>query len=135
MAARQTDPIRLALLALAAVLLGQGLWQVASPSSFHDRLADFGPYNPHDLRDMATFPVAAGVLLIVAVGRRTWRVPVLALIGLQHALHALNHLADIDEARPGWIGPADFVSLAVIAGLCGLALQREASDAGAAPER
>jgi hypothetical protein len=38
---------------------------------------------------------------------------VLFTIAVQFALHTINHLADIGAAHPGWLGPADFVSLAV----------------------
>jgi hypothetical protein len=38
-------------------------------------------------------------------------VPVLALALLQYGLHSLNHLIDIGESEPGWLGPANFVSL------------------------
>jgi hypothetical protein len=40
-----------------------------------------------------------------------WRTPLLCCVALQFALHALNHLLDIDAAHPRWLGPADFISL------------------------
>ena len=30
---------------------------------------------------------------------------------MQYGLHALNHLLDIGDSDPGWLGPADFVLL------------------------
>ena len=65
---------------------------------------------------------------LVAVGRESWRVPVLALALIQYALHSLNHLIDIGEADPGWIGPADFVSLALTTLLLAWMLKRETAQ-------
>ncbi len=57
--------------------------------------------NDHYLRDTATFNLAFGAALAVAVKRRqTWRTPVLCCVALQFALHAINHLADIGAAQP-----------------------------------
>jgi hypothetical protein len=49
----------------------------------------------------------------VAAQRPSWRAPALALVGLQFALHALNHLLDVGDADPGWIGPFDLATLAL----------------------
>lgn len=123
------DPLRTPLRLLAAVLLGTGLWMAVSPSSFHEALADFGAYDPHGLRDNATFPVAAGVLLLVSVRRVSWRAPVLALVALQHLLHAVNHAIDIGDADPGWVGPVDLLSLLALSAMLVWALRR--AEAGA----
>jgi hypothetical protein len=53
------------------------------------------------------------VAVLVAVGRPAWRVPVLFLVAVQYALHSLNHLIDVGETDPGWLGPANFVALAL----------------------
>jgi hypothetical protein len=50
---------------------------------------------------------------------------VLALALVQYTLHSLNHLIDIGESDPGWIGPADFVSLTLGALLLAWMLRRE----------
>jgi hypothetical protein len=39
---------------------------------------------------------------------------VLAIALTQGLLHAFNHLIDIDEARPAWIGPSNLISLIVL---------------------
>jgi hypothetical protein len=49
----------------------------------------------------------------------TWRVPVLALALLQYTLHSVNHLIDLGEADPDWLGPANLVSLAAGCALIG----------------
>ena len=61
--------------------------------------------------DVATWYLALGAATLVSVRRVSWRVPVLALALVQYVLHALNHLIDIGEADPAWLGPANFVSL------------------------
>ena len=61
--------------------------------------------------DVATWYLALGGALLVAVRRESWRVPVLALALGQYVLHSVNHLVDVGEADPSWLGPADFVSL------------------------
>jgi hypothetical protein len=62
---------------------------------------------------IATWYLASGAVLFVAVRRPAWRVPVLFLVAVQYALHSLNHLLDVGEADPGWLGPANLVSLAL----------------------
>ncbi|HSD80325.1 MAG TPA: hypothetical protein VLB47_06670 [Solirubrobacteraceae bacterium] len=101
--------------ALAVASLALGAWQALAPRSFYDALGPFGPFNDHALRDYATWSLAYGGALLVALRRPSWRVPLLALGLGQFALHALNHVADAGEAGPGWIGVADAVSLGVAA--------------------
>jgi hypothetical protein len=111
-----------ALLVLGASQLGLGLWMAISPGSFYDSLGPFGDRNDHYLADVATFYLALGAVALVAARRPTWRLPVLAFAAVQYALHAINHLIDIGEADPGWIGPFDFAALALAAaGLAWLA--------------
>ena len=93
--------------------LGLGLFMVVAPGAFFDTLGPFGSRNDHYTRDNATFNLANGALLLAAAGRPSWRTPALAFTALQWLLHALNHLVDLDEAEPGWVGVADAVSLAL----------------------
>ena len=39
----------------------------------------------------------------------------LAFATLQYVLHVINHLWDVGDTDPGWIGPVNVVSLALIA--------------------
>jgi hypothetical protein len=112
--------------ALAGVQLLLGLFQAAAPGRFYDAIADFGARNDHFLRDVATYYLASGLALAIAARRPSWRAPVLAVVGLQYALHTLNHLLDVGDADPSWVGPFDFVSLAIGTALIGW-LYREAS--------
>jgi hypothetical protein len=118
--------LRPILLILGVGQLGLGALMALAPGAFFEAVADFGVRNDHFLRDVATFYLAFGVVLLVAVGRPAWRAPALALGALQYGLHALNHLLDIGDADPGWVGPFDFVSLAVVAGVFLYALRLSA---------
>jgi len=103
----------LALLGAYHLLLG--VVMVLAPRTFFDEVAAYGAYNDHYIRDVATFYLALGAVLLVAVGRTAWQVPLLVFALLQYGLHVLNHLWDIGDADPGWLGPANAVSLALIA--------------------
>jgi hypothetical protein len=49
--------------------------------------------------------------LSIAADRRSWRVPVFAIVAVQDGTHALNHLVDLTATDPVVIGVATFVSL------------------------
>jgi len=114
------------LIAFAAVQLLIGLLLWLTPGFFYDEIGPFGARNDHYMADVATFYIALGTVVFMSVRRPSWRVPVLTLALFQYALHALNHLIDISESDPGWIGPADFVSLTLVAVLLGWMLRQEA---------
>ena len=107
--------LRQALFLLAIVQLLLGAFLVIAPGSFADNIAPFGSgADDHFLRDIGTFYLAMGAALLLAVGRRSWRVPVLFLVALQYGIHTLNHLVDIADTDPGWLGPFNFVSLLLL---------------------
>jgi hypothetical protein len=115
--------IRQALLALGVGQLALGAVLAIAPGAFFDAIADYGTRNDHFLRDISTLYLALGLALLLAVDRPTWRVPVLAFATIQYALHALNHLLDIGDADPGWVGPFNFVTLALVAVIFGYVLR------------
>jgi hypothetical protein len=117
--------MRVLLIAFAAVQLVLGLLLWLTPGFFYDNIGPFGPRNDHYMADVATWYLALGAVLLVAVRRESWRVPVLALALVQYVLHSINHLIDIGEADPSWLGPADFVSLSLTAALLGWMLKQE----------
>ena len=100
------------LIAFAVIQLALAVWMAASSHSFFKDVGPFGSYNPHYIRDVASFYGAIGIGLLLAIGRPTWRVPVLALTCLQYTLHSVNHLIDIGKAHPAWNGYFNFFSLA-----------------------
>jgi hypothetical protein len=105
--------VRVGLIVFAAYHFAIAALMVFAPHAFFTNIGPFGVQNDHYLRDMATFNLAFGVSLAVAYRRVSWRTPVLFCVALQFALHAINHLADIGAAHPYWLGPFDFVSLAL----------------------
>jgi hypothetical protein len=129
---RTETVVRVALGVAGAVYVALGLWQAFWPGSFHRALADFGARNDHTMRDVATFYLALGAGLLVAVGRPSWRVPVLAVAVVQSVLHALNHVADSGKAHPSWVGPFDAVtlSLATVALVLTLVTARRIGEEG-----
>jgi|RhiMethySRZTD1v2_1073278.scaffolds.fasta_scaffold244513_2 hypothetical protein len=125
--------MRLALGVLGLTEVVIGLWLAIDPDSFVDAIADFGPADTHFLRDLATFQLGIGIALLAAVGRPSWRVPVLFTALAGSALHTINHLIDIGDTDPGWQGPVNFVSLLLLTGAFAYLMQEAA--AGTSPER
>jgi hypothetical protein len=117
----------LTVFAAVQVLLGAGLW--LTPGFFHDEIGPYGTRNDHYMGDLATWYLALGAAAFVAVRRTSWRVPVLAVAFLQYALHSVNHLIDVGEADPGWLGPANLVSIVLATLLLGWMLRTEADTA------
>ena len=105
----------LAAFAALQLLTGTLLW--LAPDFFYEQVGPFGPRNDHYMGDLATWYLALGALALVAVRRREWRGPVLALALLQSVLHAFNHLLDVGQADPAWLGPATLISLVLLSGL------------------
>jgi hypothetical protein len=105
----------LALLGAYHLLLGVAM--VAAPRTFFDDVATYGAFNDHYIRDVASFYLALGVVMLVAVAKVSWQTPLLAFAALQYALHVVNHLWDIGDTDPGWLGPANAVLLALIGAL------------------
>jgi hypothetical protein len=105
------------------LLLGLLLW--LTPGFFYDEIGPYPPRNDHYMADLSTFYLALGAVALLAVRRERWRVPVLTLALIQYALHSLNHLIDIGDSDPSWLGPATFVSLVLTTALLGWMLTRE----------
>ena len=65
----------LAILGLYHLLLGVAM--VAAPRTFFDEVATYGVFNDHYIRDVASFYLALGIVMLVAVAkvsgrRRCW---------------------------------------------------------------
>jgi hypothetical protein len=116
----------LAVFAAVQVLTGALLW--LAPGFFHDEIGPYGTRNDHYMGDLAGWYLALGAAAFVAVRRSAWRVPVLAFALLQYALHSLNHLIDVGEADPEWLGPANLVSLVLATILLGWMLRTETRE-------
>jgi heme/copper-type cytochrome/quinol oxidase subunit 4 len=117
----------LTLFAVVQLVLGLLLW--LAPGFFFDEIGPYGTRNDHYMGDVATWYLALGAVALVAVQHASWRVPVLALAFVQYALHSLNHLIDIGEAEPSWLGPFNFASLLLTTILLAWMLRREEAPA------
>jgi hypothetical protein len=119
--------VRALLIAFAVAQLVIGLLLWLTPGFFFDEIAPYGVRNDHYMGDVATWYLASGVAVLAAVPRPAWRVPLLFLVAVQYALHSLNHLLDVGETDPGWLGPANFVALALATLLLGWMLREAAA--------
>lgn len=108
------------------LILGALLW--AAPGTFFEEIGPYGTRNDHYMGDLASWYLALGAAALVAVRRSSWRVPVLALALLQYLLHSVNHLIDVGEADPEWLGPATLISLVLTAALLGWMLRAAAQE-------
>jgi hypothetical protein len=111
--------LRISVAAVAAVNLAIGLWAGIAPSSFYDQIATYGAENGHFLGDIASAYLGIGIALAIAVSRPSWRVPALAATALFWAIHALNHLGDVDEASSDAKGVTDTILIALGAAAIG----------------
>ena len=107
---------------LGAIEILLGLWMVLAPRSFFDSIGGFGAYNPHYMRDVATFELAIGIVAVLAVRRPSWWPATLAVAAIQFALHAVNHLVDVGQADDLAAGIFDAASLTAVALLLGWTL-------------
>ena len=121
--------MRLLLIVFAAGQLVLGLLPWLTPGFFYDEIGPYPPRNDHYMADLATFYLALGAVALASVSRERWRIPVLTLALVQYGLHSLNHLIDIGDSHPGWLGPANFVSLLLTTVLLGWMLTREREPA------
>ena len=103
--------VLLAVFGAVQLVLGVLLW--ATPGFFFDEIGPYGMRNDHYMGDLATWYLALGAATLVAVRHARWRVPVLAVALIQNTLHVVNHVIDIGNADPEWLGPANFASLAL----------------------
>jgi hypothetical protein len=115
--------ILLLVFAVAQLVLGALLW--LTPGFFFDEIGPYGVRNDHYLGDLATWYLALGAVALVSVRRVAWRLPVLVLAFAQYALHSLNHLIDVGDAHPEWLGPANLTSLLLTCVLLGWMINAE----------
>jgi hypothetical protein len=100
-----------------------GLWQALAPTSFVAQpFADFPPFNPHYVRDVSSYYLAAGIVLLLiarAADVRQHR-QALMLVFLQAAFHTLSHLYDSTIGQgPSWHLYTDTLPILASAALLG----------------
>jgi hypothetical protein len=108
---RHMRHLRAGLLILASVALLPGVWGTLWPRSFFDDfpgagnawVAAFPPYNEHLVRDVGSFYLGYGILLLGAAVVTRRRLVQVALIAWTAATipHALFHLRHLDELSGG----------------------------------
>ena len=81
-----------------ASFLATGLWAMAGPESFFERLATFEPYNQHFIQDVGAFQIGLGaVLLLAAIPARADALAVgLIGVGIGSAAHTVSHVVGRD---------------------------------------
>ncbi len=126
--------LAVALGVIGAYHLALGALMAIAPDTFFAEIGPFGVQNDHYIRDTATYNLAAGAVALVAVSRRSWRIPVLVFLVIQFALHSVNHLVDIDEAVPSSVGVFDFVALVVATVLLAVLLVRTREKKALTPD-
>ena len=89
--------IRAVLIVLGLFHVALGLMQFLAPGTFFEEIGNYGAENLHYVGDAGAFTAAYGAALLLAVSRPSWWAPILALGAIWYALHAVNHLFDIDE--------------------------------------
>jgi hypothetical protein len=98
--------MRAVLTAYGVAYLLLGLWQALAPASFVAQpFADFPPFNPHFVRDVSSFYLAGGIVLLLVARTPDPRQHRLALIlvFLQAVFHTLSHLYDSTIGQgPSW---------------------------------
>ena len=84
--------------------LANGLWMLADPAHWYATLPagvpDFGPLNEHFVRDIGATFTMLGLGLVWATFRTGARLPVLVLVTLFNALHALVHAVAPERVVP-----------------------------------
>jgi predicted anti-sigma-YlaC factor YlaD len=103
---------RWALVFPAAYLLITGVMALVAPDTFFDQIGKYGIENSHYVGDVGAFTTAAGIGVLIAIWRPSWREPLLWVGAAWFGLHALNHLFDIGEARSDARGIFDTALLA-----------------------
>jgi hypothetical protein len=117
--------MRILLIVFAVTQIVTGLLLWLTPGFFHDEIGPYGARNDHYMADLATFYIALGAVALVALRRPSWRVPLLAFAVLEYTLHSINHLIDVGEADPSWLGPANLALIVLSTLLLSWMLRRE----------
>ena len=100
----------------AASFVGFGVWAMAVPRSFFERVATFEPYNQHLIQDIGAFQIGLSSVLLLAVGFPGAGPLAVALLGtgIGAAAHVVSHVVGRDlGGRP----EVDIPVFAVVAAL------------------
>lgn len=109
----------------AATFLVPGLWAFLWPSSFHEHVAGFEPFNLHLLHDVGAFQLGIGVALL---GALRWRDALsVALLGAAAGagVHAASHI--LDSHLGGRVSDPWSLSLLALLLVAALVIRRRAT--------
>ncbi len=86
------------LLVFGAISLGNAAWMLAAPLLWYHELPagvpDFGPFNPHFVRDIGCAFATVGVALVWAALAPRRRFALVAVASLFYVAHAVLHVFD-----------------------------------------
>lgn len=86
-------------------MVATGLWAFVAPDVFFERIASFEPFNAHFIRDLASFQIGLGAVLILAT---RWNDALLVGLGaaaIGSAWHLVSHVIDYGDGS----GASDLV--------------------------
>jgi predicted anti-sigma-YlaC factor YlaD len=87
---------------LGAGSLVNGAWMLLDAAGWFERVAsDVSPFNVHFVRDIGAAYLASGVALLWAAWRPAWRLPLVAVAAIFHALHAVGHVRETASGELG----------------------------------
>lgn len=85
--------VLLAILGVGSVV--NGAWMTLDASGWFARVADdVAPFNVHFVRDIGAAYLASGVALVWAAWQPAWRLPLVVVATVFHALHAFGHVRE-----------------------------------------
>jgi hypothetical protein len=97
--------VKIVLVVVGLAQLLTGLLAFVAPGAFYDALAGYPPENHHFITDLGSWQIALGAAALYAATRADWHVPMLGILALQYALHAISHVVDVNDSDPAWQGP------------------------------
>src|SRR5690349_5484824 len=103
------------------------------PGWFFEHIGKYGAENDHYIGDVSAFYLAAGVGLVIAARRHSWRVPVCSVAALWYLFHAINHLLDVGIASSRGRGWSDAILLAIGAAAFALLAKAAHDDEAGTP--
>ena len=120
MSATTSRILRPAILILALISIGAGLWAMIASRSFYLNAATFPPYNAHLIHDIGAFQIGLGTCLAAGLALADALLVVLVGNAVANVAHFIAHVADRDQggnaSDPITFGivAALFVALAVV---------------------
>ena len=114
-ATARADVVTIVLVVVGVQQLATGLLAFLAPGTFYDVIASYAPQNDHFVMDAGSWMIALGAAALYGARRADWRAPLLALLGLQYALHAVPHVLHVDDPETSWHGPFALISLVLAA--------------------